>query len=163
MTDAPFYYTAKASRSERNMGCEDLFWRYQDDNAILISEEEYLERKALDERVAVGCCHPTVKAIEIMEWLIVKLTEPGDTVLDPFAGSGTTGIAAMRTGRDVQLIELNDDGSYEHIIRGRLEGHREAFLEELPVWARRPNITLPGDTESEDAEPEQVSLGQLFG
>lgn len=54
-----------------------------------------------------GNTHPTVKPIKLMEYLIKLVTPPGGTVLDPFAGSGTTGIAAANLGFDFIGIELN--------------------------------------------------------
>lgn len=53
----------------------------------------------------MGSKHPTVKPIELMRWLLRLVTPPGGTVLDPFAGSGTTGMAAMAEGFDAILIE----------------------------------------------------------
>ena len=67
---ARFFYSAKASKTERN-----------------------------------GSKHPTVKPIALMQWLCRLVTPPGGTVLDPFAGSGTTGEAANREGFDCILIE----------------------------------------------------------
>lgn len=52
-----------------------------------------------------GSKHPTVKPVDLMAWLVRLVTPPGGTVLDPFAGTGTTGLAAMREGRDCILIE----------------------------------------------------------
>ena len=49
--------------------------------------------------------HPTVKPVELMRWLVRLVTPPGGTVLDPFAGTGTTGAAAMVEGFDCILIE----------------------------------------------------------
>ena len=49
--------------------------------------------------------HPTVKPIDLIRWLTRLVTPPGGTVLDPFAGSGTTGEAAMLEGFDAILIE----------------------------------------------------------
>jgi site-specific DNA-methyltransferase (adenine-specific) len=43
--------------------------------------------------------HPTQKPVSLMEKLIRDFTEPGDLICDPFAGSGTTGVAAIRLGR----------------------------------------------------------------
>ena len=43
--------------------------------------------------------HPTEKPVDLLAYLIEKLTDPGDTVLDPFCGSGTVGLACQRTGR----------------------------------------------------------------
>lgn len=165
--EAPFRYTPKASRSERDAGCEHLFWHYpegEDDPVLLdgeFPEEEYEELKAAGERVAIGTIHPTVKPVAIMEWLMDRLTEPGDTVLDPFAGSGTTGIAAMRRGRDAHLVELNEDGTYEPIIRGRLRAAREEYAKSIPLWEERPAIHIPGDDEEEEVQT--VSFFDLLG
>jgi len=49
--------------------------------------------------------HPTVKPTHLMRWLVRLLTPPGGTLLDPFAGSGTTGKAAALEGLDAILIE----------------------------------------------------------
>ena len=49
--------------------------------------------------------HPTPKPVALMEQIIRDFTDEGDVVLDPFAGSGTTGVAALRLGRRVILIE----------------------------------------------------------
>jgi site-specific DNA-methyltransferase (adenine-specific) len=49
--------------------------------------------------------HPTQKPTEILEYFIELCTNPGDLVLDTFAGSGSTGIAAKNTGRDCVLVE----------------------------------------------------------
>jgi DNA modification methylase/transcriptional regulator with XRE-family HTH domain len=53
----------------------------------------------------VGSKHPTVKPIDLMQWLVRLITPPGGTVLDPFAGTGTTGEAAWREGFSAVLIE----------------------------------------------------------
>jgi site-specific DNA-methyltransferase (adenine-specific) len=49
--------------------------------------------------------HPTVKPIDLMAYLVRLVTPPGGTVLDPFAGSGATGMACMREGFRYILIE----------------------------------------------------------
>ena len=56
-----------------------------------------------------GSKHPTVKPVSLMEWLATLITPPGGTILDPFAGSGTTGAAAARKGFSVILIEREDE------------------------------------------------------
>ncbi len=50
--------------------------------------------------------HPTQKPLQLMNRLIALCTNPGDTVLDPFCGSGTTGVASVRHGRNFIGIEL---------------------------------------------------------
>lgn len=53
--------------------------------------------------------HPSQKPIELVEKLIILSTDPGDIVLDPFIGSGTTAIAAKKTGRNWLGIEIRKD------------------------------------------------------
>ncbi len=53
----------------------------------------------------LGSKHPTVKPVDLMAYLCRLVTPPGGTVLDPFAGSGTTGMACMREGFNAVLIE----------------------------------------------------------
>jgi len=54
--------------------------------------------------------HPTVKPLKLMEYLCVLTKTPtGGIVLDPFMGSGTTGIACQNTGRDFIGIELSEE------------------------------------------------------
>jgi DNA modification methylase len=76
-------------------------------------------------RVTMGNPHPTVKAIDVMDWLIGRLTEEGDTILDPFAGSGTTGVAGTEGKRNVHLVELDETGNYSPVIKARLREAKE--------------------------------------
>lgn len=62
--------------------------------------------------------HPTVKPVALMRWLVRLVTPPGGLVLDPFAGSGTTGVACIREGFDCILIER--EPQYVADIRHRL-------------------------------------------
>lgn len=49
--------------------------------------------------------HPTQKPLALLEWLVRTYTHPGDLVLDPFSGSGTTALACLRTGRRCIAVE----------------------------------------------------------
>lgn len=62
--------------------------------------------------------HPAQKPVAVMRWLVGATTQPGELVCDPFAGSGTTGIAATELGRRFIGIESNDE--YRKIAEGRL-------------------------------------------
>lgn len=62
--------------------------------------------------------HPTQKPVALMEYLIKTYTNPGETVLDFTMGSGTTGVAAMNTGRSFVGIEL--DEKYFEIAQNRI-------------------------------------------
>ena len=50
--------------------------------------------------------HPTQKPIEVMRQIIETVSKPGNTILDPYMGSGSTGIAALRTGRKFIGVEI---------------------------------------------------------
>lgn len=58
-----------------------------------------------DKEDRFGSRHPTVKPVDLMRWLARLVTPPGGTILEPFAGSGTTGVAALAEGFDAILIE----------------------------------------------------------
>lgn len=64
--------------------------------------------------------HPTEKAVNILAPLVRAFSKPGDLVCDPFAGSGSTCVAAALAGRDYLGIEL--DARYCHHARARLAG-----------------------------------------
>ncbi len=65
--------------------------------------------------------HPTKKSIALMRWLVRLITPPGGTVLDIFAGTGTTGIAALLEGADAVLVEQGGpDDEYLPILEGRI-------------------------------------------
>ena len=63
--------------------------------------------------------HPTQKPIEVMEWLLNRLTNEGDLVLDPFMGSASTGVGCMNTNRRFVGIEL--DNNYFNMSYERLK------------------------------------------
>lgn len=63
--------------------------------------------------------HPHQKPVELMQALIAQVTSPGDVVLDPFAGSGTTAVAAKLLGR--RYIAIERDPTYARLARERLK------------------------------------------
>lgn len=70
-----------------------------------------------------GNVHPTQKPVALMEKLVRLFTDPGDLILDPFAGSGTTGVAAIRLGR--RFVGWEKDPKYHAIAVKRLTAARE--------------------------------------
>lgn len=70
--------------------------------------------------------HPTQKPLPLFLWLLEKYSEPGQTVLDPFSGSGTTAIAAHRLGR--QFVCVEKDAEYYAASVERLRKEREQLL-----------------------------------
>lgn len=71
-----------------------------------------------DKQDRMGSKHPTVKPVDLMQWLCRLITPPGGKVLDPFAGSGSTGEAAFREGFNAVLIEREPE--YQADIRRRM-------------------------------------------
>jgi site-specific DNA-methyltransferase (adenine-specific) len=114
-----FFYCAKASRSERNAGLEEL-------NALW----EKREGREKVERVRQGLAgekkntfsanaHPTVKPIKLLRYLCRLVTPPNGKILDPFAGSGSTGCAAVLEGFDFVGIEMEQE--YVEIANARIK------------------------------------------
>ena len=63
--------------------------------------------------------HPTEKPVELMRYWIRNSSQPGDTVLDPFMGSGTTGVAALREGR--AFVGIEQDPQWFDVACRRVE------------------------------------------
>ena len=63
--------------------------------------------------------HPTTKPIKLMQWLVRLVTPPDGVVLDPFCGSGTTAVAALREGFSIVAIEREEQ--YVGWIKQRVE------------------------------------------
>jgi site-specific DNA-methyltransferase (adenine-specific) len=76
----------------------------------------YSAKADADERI--GSSHPTVKPLDLIQYLIRLITPPGGVVLDPFAGTGTAGEAAYREGMRAILIER--EAEYQDDIRRRM-------------------------------------------
>jgi hypothetical protein len=76
----------------------------------------YTAKADADDRL--GFTHPTIKPVDLMQWLVRLVTPRGGLVLDPFAGTGTTGEAAFREGMRAMLFER--EGEYQGFIRERM-------------------------------------------
>ena len=95
-----FFYTAKASRGERNLGLED----------------------------GQTCTHPTVKSVALMKYLCTLTRTPtGGIVLDMFMGSGTTGVACTHTGR--RFVGIEREREYFDIAKARIEHAQEEIVQ----------------------------------
>lgn len=122
---ARFFYAAKPSQAEREAGLEGL---KATDPASVTDFRPTL--KSNPENWANGTespyqrttpkknNHPTVKPQALMQYLITLITPPGGTVLDPFVGSGSTGVAAVALERP--FIGIEQDAGYCEIARRRI-------------------------------------------
>ena len=127
-----FFYCAKSSRRERNAGCEGM------EAVVRSNGNKWTDQ---DYRVASGerppgwesgprqNHHPTVKPLTLMRWLVKLIAYPGDTVLDPFMGSGTTGVACAMEGRE--FIGIEREAEYIEIARRRIEAAEAQQVLEL--------------------------------
>jgi site-specific DNA-methyltransferase (adenine-specific) len=122
---ARFFYCAKASRAEREAGLDGMEQRAFGQSggaqgALAGGDDEYLQNSiGLNRIKRVRNHHPTVKPIALMRWLVRLVMPPGGTVLDPFAGSGTTLMAAVLEGFNCIGIEREQD--YIEIAGARIE------------------------------------------
>jgi DNA modification methylase len=88
----------------------------------------YEAKAATSERPRDGdTLHPTVKPLDLMRWLVRLVTPPGGTVLDPFAGSGTTAEACVIEGFRCTTIER--EAAYLPLIISRLSKPIEPVLD----------------------------------
>lgn len=69
--------------------------------------------------------HPTQKPVGVMMWVLELATKPGDLILDPFCGSGTTGVAAIRMGR--RFIGIEREPAYASVSRERLRAEEKGL------------------------------------
>lgn len=81
--------------------------------------------KALPEKD--GAKHPAKKPIDAVAHIVSNICPPGGTVLDPFMGSGTTGVACLQTGRD--FIGVEKDAAYFAVAEKRLREAATLFAE----------------------------------
>jgi site-specific DNA-methyltransferase (adenine-specific) len=102
------FYTPKANRQEREAGCERLPLK----SVPIYSGNNRAVRQ-------VRNIHPTVKPLELMRWLVRLLCPPGGTVLDHFAGSGSTGIGCVLEGR--RFVGIEREAAYVRVARARIE------------------------------------------
>ncbi len=116
-----FFYSAKASKSERNKGLEDL---ESISDKRTMSGGTFVGSSGLDRVVTNKNHHPTVKPLSLMKYLCRLITPPTGIILDPFTGSGTTGIAAKEEGFQFIGIEMNEE--YMEIAKARIAyGHQQ--------------------------------------
>ena len=121
--------------SERDLGFNDnsdceLIWTNVGNAARIIRHRWMGAMKASEQ--AENRVHPTQKPVELMRQIIRHYTCPGDTVLDPFMGSGTTGVACVMEGRNFIGIEL--DPHYYAIAERRIANAQPPlFVADAPM------------------------------
>jgi site-specific DNA-methyltransferase (adenine-specific) len=106
----------------------------------------YCAKASSSERHAAGDnTHPTVKPVALMRWLCRLITPPGGVVLDPFCGSGSTGVAALEEG--FQFVGIEKEAEYAAIAAKRVG---------CEVVAAEPAVVAEPAKPAEPAEPAVV-------
>jgi DNA modification methylase len=112
-----FFYVAKASKSERNKGLEGFDTKQTIGGGGTYNEEagaKYGSIKAEGKNF-----HPTVKPVKLMQYLARLITPANGIVLDPFCGSGTTGIACKL--EKFSFVGIEQDAEYTKIAEARIK------------------------------------------
>lgn len=109
----PFLVVPKASKSEKNKGLDSMNEETVSDGPAVTADNAFQRGKTLRKNT-----HPTVKPLKLMSYLITLGSRSGDTILDPFAGSGTTCLAAKELGRN--YIGIEREKEYVEICEARL-------------------------------------------
>ena len=123
-----FFYCAKASRSERD-------GRNLTGNSPHRLNGSGKLVNGTGKVKLVQNNHPTVKPVALMRWLVRLVTPPGGLVLDPFAGSGSTGVACRQQGFRYLGIDLNPE--YVRIARARIASARPISTSTLTSTSSR--------------------------
>jgi DNA modification methylase len=116
---ARFYYCAKASPSEKNFGLESM-------PIVAAGGLQGRHDGSLGKTTMAQNVHPTVKPVDLMRYLCNLVTPTGGVVLDPFLGSGSTGIGALIEGFDFIGIELSPE--YLEIATKRIMAWKERSI-----------------------------------
>lgn len=146
----PFIHISKPARKEKELGCEHLPARSgaetvgrKEGSAGLNNPRAGAGRTATQ----VRNMHPTVKSVMLMRHLCTLVTPPGGTVLDPFMGSGTTGIAAIREG--FSFIGIEREHEYMPIAEARISHALGSGVEAMEVSTPvNDPVTGPGTSRS---------------
>jgi len=116
----------KASKRERNEGCEGLELKgkvFNGQSSNPSKDVKDVEARFNTQPTANN--HPTVKPVHLMSWLIRLVTPPDGVCLDPFMGSGTTGVACRNLGR--KFIGIEKEPEYMKIAEARINTTQDMF------------------------------------
>jgi len=136
---ARYFYSAKASRAERELGLADFAPETVGDGRQAANDTA--DQRGKTERRNT---HPTCKPVSVMRWLVRLITPPGGTIVDPFTGSGTTGVAAALEGFGFIGCELSTE--YVEIARARI-AHARKFP---AMW--EPDYVAPDEVPDEQLD-----------
>lgn len=135
----PFLYAAKAARSERDRGLE--YFRARSGGEMTDREDN--APGTVNPRAGAGKlggarnCHPTVKPVDLLRWLVRLVTPRGGIVVDPFMGSGSCGVACIAEGRRYIGTDINDSDEEPYVSISRARLSHASGVEFVPREALR--------------------------
>ena len=109
-----FFYCSKPSSKEKDAGLEDM------EEKVIEGRDEGQDERNVPHKNRTSArrnIHPTVKSIKLMKYLITMITPPHGIVLDPFMGSGSTGVAC---GNDFKFLGIEKEKEYFDIAEKRI-------------------------------------------
>ena len=136
-----FFYVAKASQWERHYGLDNF---EEKNSASSEFRPNHLEKSLNGESgnpygrwKPLKNIHPTVKPIKLMQYLVRMITPPNGIVLDPYAGSGTTGIACKID--DFQFVGIELSVEYTEIANARIQSFNseKVFIDETIIFKHK--------------------------
>lgn len=133
---ARFFYCAKASRADRNDGCEGLPEKIS--GMVSNTSGQHITRRDGGAPGPSANFHPTVKPTALMRYLCRLVTPAGGVVLDPFMGSGSTGRGAVLEGFD--FIGIEREAEYIDIAQARIAAAIEAIEDAARAASQQPDL-----------------------
>ena len=139
--ETQFAIFPKASKSEKNEGLKSKGTGSNSLNKKCIKCGKWSRQQGIDKEKYTCVCdkpeweqptgniHPTIKPLKLMSYLITLFSQKGDVILDPFMGSGTTGVACKKLERDFIGIELMPE--YMEICKTRINNYESEFIVEI--------------------------------
>ena len=134
-----FRYQAKPSRREREAGLREAGLKARVVGSLQGGGKDANDPVSTRFTKTAANTHPTVKPVELMRWLVRLVTPKGGTVLDPFTGSGTTGVAAVL--EDMRFVGVELSPEFRKIASARISavensraGEQLSLLDDLEAW-----------------------------
>jgi site-specific DNA-methyltransferase (adenine-specific) len=139
--ETQFMITPKASKSEKNKGCDEgvekdighnRFDKCETCGKYILQNQDRpsackCENPIRKNNVISGNFHPTVKPVKLMSYLITMFSREGDVIVDPFCGSGTTGVASKKLKRNFIGIDITPE--YIEIAKTRINAEGKENIE----------------------------------
>lgn len=140
-----YFYTAKASKKDRDEGLDIVELQKVNDGRKTEIDNPFQRGETLRKNI-----HPTVKPVELMQYLVRLVSPKGATILDPFMGSGSTGKAVMFENRErdanYKFIGIDLEKEYCEIAKARIDyalnKYEYDYLQELKQAEEKGQLVL---------------------